>query len=597
VIRFLAGLLSAAAAAWEGLRARLSARPPDAEAQSVLCLSVSESGWRATLLHSNGAAPEASAEEGTPADHPSATPVEVLRRAVRAISASQRERIGSVRLLIADSAIPLVDNRFARIRSTDPVAIRQAAAQELGAKDAVFGFQPFGKSSEHEVERGAYAFVSTDQARDYLGALDSLAVKLVQVVPAGLLLLPGAEELSSAAMNVRAASSTLVLADPETGVIACRELAVGTHGFAAAVAAATSISIKEAVQGLGRRTCFRTDAAADGTPAPLTATERALNPILASLRADLLASVEYFVFQRLAGAPERLVVNGEAGCVRGLSEWIGGVLELPPTVADADLHDRFVAADPDGPANLLNSAPKGLLKIGKVEYRFAEGRFRPDQPQAVRRGRPARPAGGLLRQPITAGLLREAFASVDGARAALPALALAGFGTLLWATVGSATAEMDRAGRVLSVGMAEDAVLRSALVSRTLAPQGSEGVAPLYWTEKLSAIARAVPDGMRLTKISAVADAANAARDSQLVLEGEMSTAGGDYLARITDLTDRLSGDASFMRDVASISFDGASVAHGPGHDLAHFAVTVVLGAPAAGMPGVSPGIRSSGGN
>lgn len=574
--------LNAAASAWARFRAHVPDRQRNvAEAPLVLCISVSEAGWTTSLLDPSGQVLETSADEGTVPDLSPTTPVETLRRAVRAISAPRRERIGNVRLLISDPAVSVVDNRFARIRSKDPTVIRQAAAQEVGTKDAIFGFQPFGRSSEHEVERGAYAFLSSDFARDYLAALDSLAVKLVQLVPASLYRLAvGADGAAFAVIDVRASSSSLLLADPDTGAVVCRELGPGTRALASAIAAATSISLKEAAQGLERRACFRADAAAEDAPAPLTATERALHPLLALLRTELLASMEYFLFQRLAGAPNRLIITGEVERVRGLAAWFAGVLGAEPEiVSGSGFHAQFVATPPSACPSLLEGAPKGLLKLGKTNYHFVDGRFRPDQPEAPRRGGSTRPVGQRRNMPLTVERVREAFTSVGSLRRIAPAaLTLAAFIALLWATVSVSADELDRAGTVLSAGLAEDSVLRSSLARRISTLQGASGPIHLYWTEKLLAITRAVPDGVRLTKLVVSPGAAKAAGDGRLVIEGEVSAADRDYLVRITDLTDRLTRDTGFMRDVKSVGVDGASVSSGPVHDIAHFTVTVLLG-------------------
>lgn len=594
----LGGIRTGATAAWEALRARFAPTEPYDAAQSTLWLSVSESGWRSSLLQADGTPPETGMEEAI-LDHAPATPPAVLRRAVRAITSAQRERIGSVRLLVADPAISVLDSRAARIRSADPVAIRQAGAQELGSKGAIYGFQPFGASSEHEMQRGAFAFLSTERAQDYLGALDSLAIKLVQIVPAELLRLDPAAGPSFATIDVRATSSTLILADPETGAVACRELPIGVYAFASALAEATSIPAREAAEGLERRACFRPDAGAEGAVVLLTATERALGPLLTSLRAELLSSLEYFIFQRLAGAPERLEVTGEAARVCGLGEWIGRVFDLPPTPGVA-VHERFAAMPLAASVNLLEGAPKGLLKIGKMEYRFIDGRFRPDRPQdAPRPGRKLPSMRRLASQPITASTLGELVRAVDGTRAVLPGLALLGLVILLWTTMAGANAERDRSTEILAAALNEDAVLRTSLVRRTRPAQDQEGGETLYWTDKLMAIANTVPPGMWLTKLTTVSNAApqggrNPGTDTRLVLEGALPSSGDDYLARINALIARLSGDAPFMRDVASIGFDGASVTHGAERDLAQFSITIILGAPRK-PPGAPKGARLDG--
>ncbi|MGI4978733.1 MAG: hypothetical protein ACRYG6_17475, partial [Janthinobacterium lividum] len=376
-------LAAHARAGWAGLRARLAAGAPGGEAQAVLCLAVSESGWRATLHPADGSPAIETAEHAVADEAPLSTP-DMLRRAVRAISPATRDGIGAIRLLVHDRAAALVDNRVLRLRALDPVTLRQAGAQELGSAGAVHAFQPFGSSSEHETERGAYAFLPAERIGDYLGAMDSLAVKLTAVVPAWLACL-GAQHQPFAAIEVRAAGATLVLGDPDSGAVACRELAVGTRGFAEAIARATSVSLREAAEGLERRACLSSAGAAHGAP---STTELALAPLLATLRAELLDTLEFFTFQRLAGDPERLLVGGDAARVRGLAEWLGGVLGLSPEPApepDLALPD---ASDTAAQAlNLLHDTPAGLLRIGRTDYRFTDGRFRSVQ---ATQARPAR---------------------------------------------------------------------------------------------------------------------------------------------------------------------------------------------------------------
>ncbi|MBV9736199.1 MAG: hypothetical protein JO209_09845 [Acidisphaera sp.] len=589
-VALLAGLRARGTDLLAQLRARLGAGQQVEEPEAVLFVGISDAGWRATLVPADGSAPEELSEDFAPlADAPTAA-ADVLRRAVRSLAPGLRERVGSVRLLVTDGALMFVDNRSARIRSTDAVGIRQVGAQQLGSAGAIYGFQPFGRSSEHETPRGVYSFVTAERARDYLGAMDTLATRLVQILPAEALMIALPEEQPFAALDIRARASTLVFADPETGAVASRELPVGIASFAQAIAAATSVPLEEALQGLARRECFPAEMAAGARAGmPATATERALAPVLETLRTELRASHEYFVYQRLAGAPERLVLSGEAGRVRGLAEWVGQALELP-VVAAPGLHARFMA---DGlRTNLLEGAPKGLLRIGKVEYRFVDGRFRPDQVQPARG--PARPAGNVLRQELSLAMLRETASGLDVARLAVPALATIGFAGLLWVTLAGAGSGMAQATGALSAANADDAMLRTALARRLGAAPPDESADALFWTDKLLAIAQAMPTSMWLTKLS-VAQESNATGDRRLVLEGEIPTAQTDYLGRITGLIDRLSADAGFMRAVSSVSFDGATMARDGERDVERFTVTVQLrppSSPAAAAPAGAAGAR-----
>ncbi len=535
----------------------------------VLCISVSELEWRTTVLGRDMSAPTI-AQARMPLDSKVAT-VDVLRRAVRSIAPAQRERIGEVRVLFDDPATCLVDNRSIRIKSDDPVAIRQAGAQELGAPGATYASQPFGESSEHELPRGIYAFLSTSHIQDYFGALDSLAIKLVELVPSGLVRLAKAADAPFALLDVRVAASTLLLADPRTGLVCSREIPVGVHNFAAAIAEATSVSVTEAASGLERRSCFATNAGAEGAPPPVTATERALAPILALLREQIGASLEYFVFQRLARPPEQLELTGEIERVRGLGAWLGAVMELPPQPA-ADLHAQMLEQPRPGFGNLLSTIPKGLLKVGKSEYRFVDGRF---VPEGGHKPTPSRPAAQAAVSPGLKNMTRRL--GDFAVPACIAAIGLLGAAAVAF-TVTVQAETVNAANGTLSSALVEDGIIRSGLAKWV---QEAPHAPPLYWTEKLSAIAAAMPASLRLVKLSSSEEGTAGNRGAKLLLEGE-AEAGTDYLRQISDLISQLSGDRRFMRDTAAISFDGATADRGGatnslGSVMMRFGVTITL--------------------
>ncbi len=582
------------------LRARLGARRGEAaEAPDALCLVVSESGWRATLFPGDGGPPVLSAEMASPEEAPATTP-EVLRRAIRSITPAQRERLDSVRLVVDDAAFGLADNRALRLRSTDPVAVRHAGTQELGSKGAVYGVLPLGASSEGEVPRGAYAFASAERVGDYLAAMDSLAPRLVGLVPAWLARLAAAGPGPFAALELRAETAMLVLADPDGGTLACRHLAVGTRSLATALAAATGVTVREAAEGLARRRCVPQADAPDGAPGsalPPTLASHALAAPLDALRAALLESVEYFVFQRLAAAPERLLLSGEAARVRGLADWLGAVLEAE-VVSAPDLMPEPGPRAGEG-ANLLESTPQQLLRVGRTGYEFVRGRFQAEQRQP---GSPAATRGGLrdlATQPLGLATLRALPAAVMAAlpggsvtarrrapvppgeraqggggangrrglrlpRMALPGLpvlavaALAGLallaGVLPLPWGGSATGGL----AVLSEQLATDAALRRELARRE-APSPVPPDVPLPWSGRLLALARLVPEPMRLTELTVLPDPTRPGHDGRLSLQGRLP-AGADALAEVATVTDRLAADPGFATGLAAPGLEGVSV-------------------------------------
>lgn len=573
-------------AGWVRLCGRLIPGAPDGEAKALLYLSVSESGWQATLHPADGSGVIETAERAVADEAPVSTP-DMLRRAVRAISPATRDGIGGIRLLILDRAAAIVDNRVLKPRGLDPVAIRQAGAQELGSAGAVHAFQPFGSSSEHEIERGVYAFLSAERIRDYLGAMDSLAVKLNAVVPSSLLCLQ-LQRQPFAAIEVRAAGATLVLGDPDSGAVACRELSVGTRDFAEAISRATSVSVREAAEGLERRSCLVSGSIATGAP---STTELAVAPLLAALRDELLATLEYFTFQRLAGEPECLLVGGDVARVRGLAEWLGGVLGLAPQPAPEPGQVMAAANSADAGTqdlNLLLDTPAGLLRIGRTDYRFTEGRFRPIQIQARPARRPHASLRGLAGQKLSLSVLRQtvlALAALFGPGAAAAALVMAIGGGAGWATISGGSDAALQAEARLSQRLADDTVLRHAVLhprGPLPAPSPSQP-----WFEKLSRVAALIPDGVRLTALTTLPDPAAPVRQ-RVVLEGAVPAAPGeDYIARIAGFMDRLETDPVFMKDVASIGFDGASLVQGPPPNVADFTISVVLAPSFAAPPAV----------
>ncbi len=564
-----------AAAAWA--RSRLKPRGVVSEETGTLWLSVSELGWQATF-RAAGELPETSHESWSDANV-AVTVTEALRRAVRAVPRGQRERLRAVHLLIADPETCVIDNRAARIKSSDGPAIAQVGCQELGVERVLHSFLPFGQSSEHEIERGTYAFLSAERAKEYLVALDQLAVKVVEIVPSVLFELGEVGPRGTVSVELRTTSSTLLFADPETGHVLCRDVPYGSLSFASALADGLSVSVKEAADGLQRRICFPPEAGAVEGVAPMTATERALGPVLGGLRAELLRSLQFFLHDRLAGAPELLVVKGEIDRVRGLRPWVERAIGLASSSA-VPPHQRFDAGSFAPGLNLLQTAPPGLLTIGKVAYRFIDGRFTLDQAVAPRATLPAharRDAVQSLRawltQPFSIG-------------SAIPAVGVALFALLLWATISGVASPLDDASRALSAAQAEDAALREALLRREAQGSRPVDVPVLAWFDKLSAIAKAMPDGMRLTRIAAAGS--DPAHEDRFVLDGEAAS-NGDTIGGISRFIERLSRDEAFMRNVAAITFGGAEPAEGRARELLRFTVNVTM-SPASGAAPVRRG-------
>lgn len=549
------------------IRSRFAGAPAAALPQGVLCVSVGHSTWRTTLFREGEAPLHATSPEILPGAPPS-SPLDMVRRAIRTVTPGQREQIGRVRLLVSDPAIVLVDNRLSRVRASDPVAIRAAGAQELGSADAIYGFQPYGVSGEQEAERGVFAFMSSSLARDYVGALDSLATRLVELRPLPFVRLSQGEDQPFIALTVGSTSCDLMIGDPESGALTSRVLPLGTQSFAKALAEATSIPLRQAAEGLARRNCLPSPAESSAG-APATATERALRPLVELLRTELLASLDYMRFQRLGNTPELLLLDGEVDAIRGLQAWLEHLLPLE-TQRAADPHALFADSAVVPAANMLEGSAKGLLKIGKSEYAFQGGRFMSDQPVAARVA-PPRPVGARM-DPVAAG--RAWLAGLDTRRFAVP-LGIAGLGAAaVLLSLAQASAARQDGVTALAEAMNEDAALRGAIARQETA-EATRQPEPLFMTGKLAAIARALPDAVWLDEVTSFADGPAGPRDTRLTVEGSVATAGADYLGRIDALIGRLSADKDFMNGVTGIALSNATMAPDQDGRRATFTLTV----------------------
>ena len=541
-----------------------------ADAEGELCISVSDMAWQTTLRRPGEPPLHGTSPEPVPGS-PAASPLDMVRRAVRTVTPSQREQIGRVRLQVSDASVVIVDNRLTRIRSTDPVAIRQAGAQELGCADAVFGFQPYGVSGEQEAERGVFAFLPTTVARDYIGGLDSLAAKLVQVVPVQFTRMAQVAEQPFIALTIGANNSDLLIGDAESGAITSRVLPLGVQSFAKALADATSIPLRQAAEGLVRRNCLPA-LAAPGMDAPVTATERALRPLAEALQSEILASLDYMRFQRLGQTPELLLLDGEVDGIRGLEAWLTQLLPIEMR-RGADLHASFTSGTAPASANMLEGSAKGLLKIGKNEFRFEGGRFVTEQVSPVRTAKRKaaddQPAQWMHRW-------RELVPHCDLRRLAVPAIitVVATAGSLL-ATVQSGAARQEGVSALSDI-LTEDTMLHAAMLRR-LTAEANRTPEPLFLTDKLRAVARDLPEAVWVDRIATFNDGPVGTRDNRLTLEGSVGAGGADYLGRLNALIAQLSADATFMADVAAISLTNAAVAPSRNDNLATFTITVSL--------------------
>lgn len=501
-----------------------------------------------------------------------ATPPDTLRLAIRSLPARQRDLVGNVTLVVCDPAIDLLDNRFARIRTADAVAVRQFGAQQLRSSDATFAFLPFGQSSERETRRGVYVFLSVERCREYFTALGALATKLVRIVPTPSLLIAASEEQPFAALEIRGSSSRILLADPQTGTVTSRELEIGIRTLVAAVADATSVPIQEAFEGFRRRNCFAGLAAPTGaTSSPTTATARAIRPLLDKFAAALNESIEHFTFHRIGSPPVKLILSLDAERLNGFPAWLEAAVALPVAIR-GDLAESVAELRDSVGANLLDGAPDGLLRIGKSEYSFVKGRFRTMRP-AISERRTTLSTSNLLETPIDLTLLRRLWTEKSNGRIVIAGAAGLAVLALVWLTAASGASDLAAANQAFAALLVEDGSLGRAIAQHKSALRPDDGTNRFLLTDKLLRVARALPNAIRLANLS-FEKGADPKTSRRLVLEGAITPDAPDPMSQVNEFVDRLAGDIEFMRDFRAVSLDSVSAPHDGNDRVIHFSVS-----------------------
>ena len=87
---------------------------------------------------------------------------------------------------------------------------------------------------------------------------------------------------------------------------------------------------------------------------------------------------------------------------------------------------------------------------------------------------------------------------------------------------------------------------------------------PLPWGGRRLALARRVPEPVRLTELTVLPDPARPGHDGRLSIQGRLP-AGADAVAEVATVTDRLAADPGFATGLASPSLEGVSVLHDAG--------------------------------
>jgi len=543
---------------------RRGAQADEAAGESILLISVSDSGWRAELT--NGGVLRWKAEETSTVARAAASPPEQLALAIAKLTAEQpQSNVARVVLAIDDPDLHLVDHRFARLSNFEPRAIKEFGSQQAGGRPIVFGHIPFGASAAREIEKRVLGFLPEEKLESYFFGLGKLATALVSVTPASASAFR--QEFHEggifATLRVHAYFSTLMVANGDTGIVAVRNLPFGSLTLAEAYADEHGVSLSEAADALKLRSRLPTPAAVKDGSAPeyKTATFAALVPLLRQLQDDIAGTIEYFRYQRLAGRPASMSLTFTGSPIAGLQSWLADAFEIQVETA-AQVHASAEA--PEGVSlNLLEGGRAGLLKLGNQPYEFIQGRFLPmkgalPDKMTTNKAKSFVPEAWLeairrrtVTKPMTLnrGLIKPV----------LYGAAFVGLGVT--ANLLLLTAPADE--RLVEQASAYGTQAGSSVASAT---NGSEaglpvGERPNLWADTMLGVGKALLPSMKLDRLQLVAPGGKAGEPNLLVTG--ILPQGGANLKLVAGFIDHLSEDQSFSRRFAQVRFTGVGEAQG----------------------------------
>jgi hypothetical protein len=301
-------------------------------------------------------------------------------------------------------------------------------------------------------------------------------------------------------------------------------------------------------------------AAAELPPEHRTAGYVALATHLRSLRDEILGTLDFYQFERLAGRAASLSLAFSGPAIAGLEQWLGEALEMPvETVAESPVYAG--EGELRHPLNLLEGSRPGLLKLGSQPYEFVGGRFRPIK--SVQTESAMKTGSGLSAQfatfqklPGFSFLMRS---GVDRQKLMMPVAAL---GAVVLVYLLNATFLIGPASAGFTAGSFtyQDSVIRSTtnVARRAIENEDAQSgpQAPL-WAEDLVSVAYALVPGLTLKRIALIADT-NAAGGKVLEITGAVPADSTDYLKTVADYIDGLDDDVSFRRRFKEIYFTGA---------------------------------------
>lgn len=493
-----------------------------------------------------------------------------LEAAIATLGPEVRQAQPAINLIVSDPQIEVLDNRLVRGGLGDRESAAKMAREVLGRDESAFDVCDFGQKHHGDAERKIIAAVPLDRVRDYLLAAGDLAIAIRTISPVTTSLIADMAEgdTGKGLLEIGMRHCQVILADPETGAIVQRVIPVGVADIAKRLSDAQSMSPDDAMAMLGERDFFsRLPFSVDAHSDNPSRSESAILTIAATLLRDLLQTMDDFSENRLADAPQHLILSGVGNEVRGLAEWLQRGLKLELT--EGIHHDQRSSEL----LNLLRGTTEALIVRGKTRYRFQSDRFVPMEDdgsearaKVTATDKTARKikGGRDVQKPSTSARNKRALALAGVAGGGLLCM-------LVWDNIlEPAEARTQRSSGALAATVDRSMALRLrldeliALHAKTLKVR-AQANNKILWTEKFLAVSDAIPAGLWLTDTTIIQDERSVGTTdvitTKLRIRGRTILDEQTNLADIATLIQALEADQRFMSDFRQVSFEGMAPA------------------------------------
>ena len=487
---------------------------------------------------------------------PPANPPALLTAAICRLPQEIEGRIGNVVVFVDDPEISVVDSRQAKLTHFEGRALAEFGKYQLGGKPISFASHAYGQSSAQEAEKRIVGYISEDRLSMVLFALGKLAKYTTFYGPWSLQsVLSDDEGNPEAKLALHGHFCTLAIANATVGAVAVRHLPIGTSTMVSAYADEHGLSFAEAsaaLQSRSRLALSPNKLLEENSPAAHVGSYLALGPILARLKEEICATIDYFEFQRLAGRASNLSVHVTGDSIAGLGNWLGALLQTDVEVGG----ERDLSATAKTSAlNFLEGMRSGLLKLGNQLYDFSAGHFVPS-----RLGSSPSSTGTLAdhRMPPLMQRLKVLSAkpvTLRDMRSIAPAFCAVGLAASTFYAVDTYWVRPISDQLDASVA-AYDAVVAQPSPTGAVRSAADVHAEPVSWARDIITIASAMAYDMKLTHIELAA--ARPGSDAVLELTGNLPGEGTDNLQLVGKFMSRLASMPAASRRFGDFIFAGA---------------------------------------